>query len=66
MTSPAMRERILAAGREVARDPQEITFVYDLEVSVAERQAHESSLCRALRRPSRGSPSAFSRWASPP
>lgn len=34
---PAMRERILAGAREVGRDPQEITFVYNLEIGVAER-----------------------------
>lgn len=34
---PAMRERVLAGALEVGRDPQEITFVYNLEVSVAER-----------------------------
>ena len=33
---PAMRERIYTAARAVGRDPEEITFVYNVEVRVSE------------------------------
>lgn len=38
---PAMRERILAGAREVGRDPEEITFVYNIVVRVDEPSGAE-------------------------
>jgi probable F420-dependent oxidoreductase len=41
---PAMRDRILAAAREAAREPEEITCVYNLEIRVDEHAEPEPSV----------------------